>query len=269
MENWIKTNREALGLSRAELAKAVGAGASTVATWEQGRRPPSPELWSRLAAFYRGHGLEAPDPPKRLEVVRTDREMSKLELKRRECGLTREEVAKAVGVNNKTVVSAWENGSHKPAERFIPRLAALFRCTPEEIGFSYREDGIRNGMTVEERNTLASEYIDRLTRFVFRVNKMKFLACCACLEDMRQEMALALIEAANRYDKKRGDFGSYAIKWMEKEARTAASREYARGIVHPEDGFNGFISLDKFFDEYGSDKTGVFGYHLDHYFFDD
>ena len=82
-------------------------------------------------------------------------------------------------------------------------------------------------------------------------------------------MALALIEAANRYNKKRGDFGSYAIKWMEKEARTAASREYARGIVHPEDGFNGFISLDKFFDEYGSDKTGVFGYHLDHYFFDD
>lgn len=268
MENWIKINREALGLTRAELAQAVGAGASTVATWEQGRRPPSTELWSRLAAFYRERGLEAPDPPKRLEVVRTDREMSKLEAKRRECGLTREDVAKAIGVNNKTVVSAWENGAHKPAERFIPRLAALFHCMPEEIGFQYREDGIRNGLTVEARNALVLEYLDRLTGYIMRCNQAMFGACGACLADLRQEMALAAIEAANRYDPKRGDFGGYAIKWAERQARRVARRTPLHGLTNTPPDFSGVSSMDAFMEEFGFEPK-VFGYHMDRYFFDD
>ena len=63
MENWIKTNREALGLSQAKLAAAVGVGKSTVNAWEHEEKRPSAEAWTRLAAFFRGRGLEVPPMP--------------------------------------------------------------------------------------------------------------------------------------------------------------------------------------------------------------
>ena len=54
MENWIKKNREALGLSQAKLAAELGVGSSTVNAWEHGEKVPSAQTWPRVAAFFPG-----------------------------------------------------------------------------------------------------------------------------------------------------------------------------------------------------------------------
>ena len=73
MENWIKTNREALGLSQARLAAALGVGKSSVNAWEQEERRPGVKAWTRLAAFFQEHGLEAPTMPDNLPQERKSR----------------------------------------------------------------------------------------------------------------------------------------------------------------------------------------------------
>lgn len=199
MNNWIKSNREALGLSQAKLAAALGVGSSTVDKWEHGKAP-SAQLWPRVAAFFQAHGLEVPTMPDNLPKGRTRRDKQgtdpgKLRAKRLAAGLSLEDVAEAVGVTRGKGVSYWEQGTVTPSKKAIEALAELFQCTPEDLGFPR----IRNGLTVEERNALMLGYLEDIHKAVYGMRRLMY-ASHTDQEDARQDAALAVLEAIGRAD---------------------------------------------------------------------
>ena len=199
MENWIKTNREALGLSQAKLAAAVGVGKSTVNAWEHEEKRPSAEAWTRLAAFFREHGLEVPPMPddlphgrRRFQRARMGTDPSKLREKRLAAGLTVAALAAALGVGRHTVTD-WETGKNAPSKKAIAALAEFYQCAPAELGFPE----IRNGLTVEERNELLRGYLEDISKAVYGMRRLLW-ASHTDQEEARQDAALAVLEAINR-----------------------------------------------------------------------
>ena len=199
MENWIKTNREALGLSQAKLAAAVGVGKSTVNAWEHEEKRPSAEAWTRLAAFFRGHGLEVPPMPDDLpherrtfQRARLGTDPGKLREKRLAAGLTVAALAAALGVSKHTITN-WEHGTGTPSKKAIAALAEFYQCTPAELGFP----DIRNGLTVEERNELLRGYLEDIHKACYGMRRLMY-ATGTDQEDARQDAALAVLEAINR-----------------------------------------------------------------------
>ena len=197
MENWIKTNREALGLSQAKLAVALGVGKSSVNAWEQEERRPSVKAWTRLAAFFKEHGLEVPPMPDNLPQERKSRRKAgtdpgKLREKREASGLSVGALAAALGVNRHSV-TAWERGTSAPSREALDALCELFDCNPEELGFPR----IRNGLTVEERNDLLMGYLLDIRKVCYGMRRLMY-ASGTDQEDARQDAALAVLEAINR-----------------------------------------------------------------------
>ena len=197
MENWIKTNREALGLSQAKLAVALGVGKSSVNAWEQEERRPSVKAWTRLAAFFKEHGLEVPPMPDNLPQERKSRRKAgtdpgKLREKREASGLSVGALAAALGVNRHSV-TAWERGTSAPSREALDALCELFDCNPEELGFPR----IRNGLTVEERNDLLMGYLLDIRKACYGMRRLMY-ATGTDQEDARQDAALAVLEAINR-----------------------------------------------------------------------
>lgn len=197
MENWIKTNRGALGLSQAKLAVALGVSKSSVNAWEQEERLPSVKEWTRLAAFFQEHGLEAPTMPDNLPQERKSRrkvgtDPSKLREKREASGLSVGALAAALGVDRHSV-TAWERGTSAPSRPSIDALCELFDCAPEELGFPR----IRNGLTVEERNDLLMGYLLDIHKACYGMRRLMY-ATGTDQEDARQDAALAVLEAINR-----------------------------------------------------------------------
>lgn len=199
MENWIKTNREALGLSQAKLAAALGVGSSTVNTWEHGERKPSAKVWPKLAAFFQEHGLEAPPMPDDLPNGRQTFQRSsmgtapgKLKEKREAAGMSVAALAAVLGFNRHSVTD-WESGKSVPSKKAIEALAELFQCPPEELGFPR----IKNGLTVEERNTLMLDYLEDIHKAVYGMRRLMY-ASRTEQEDARQDAALAVLEAIGK-----------------------------------------------------------------------
>lgn len=199
MENWIKTNREALGLSQAKLAAAVGVGKSTVNAWEHEEKRPSADAWTRLAAFFQGHGLEAPPMPdglphgrQRFQRARLGTDPGKLREKRLAAGLSVKALAAALGLNRHTITD-WESGRGTPSKKAIEALAEFYGCTPEELGFPT----IRNGLTVEERNAILLSYLEDIHKAVYGMRRLMY-ASGTDQEDARQDATLAVLEAINR-----------------------------------------------------------------------
>lgn len=58
--------------------------------------------------------------------------MTPFERKRLAAGLTQQQLADKFGLTQ-SAVKKWENGSSKPSPRFFPKLAKIFRMTPEEV----------------------------------------------------------------------------------------------------------------------------------------
>lgn len=199
MENWIKTNREALGLSQAKLAAAVGGvSPSSVNAWEHEERRPSAEVWTRLAAFFRERGLEVPPMPDDLphgrrtfQRARMGTDPGKLREMRQAAGLSVAALAAALGINGHTVTN-WEHGVSAPSKQAIEALAELFQCTPEGLGFPR----IRNGLTVEERNALMLGYLEDIHKAVYGMRRLMY-ASHTDQDDARQDAALAVLEAIN------------------------------------------------------------------------
>ena len=197
MENWIKTNREALGLSQARLAAALGVGKSSVNAWEQEERRPGVKAWTRLAAFFQEHGLEAPTMPDNLPQERKSRRKAgtdpgKLREKRLAAGLSVKALAAALGLNRHTITD-WESGRGTPSQKAIEALAEFYGCTPEELGFPR----IRNGLTVEERNAILMGYLEDIHKAVYGMRRLMY-ASGTDQEDARQDATLAVLEAINR-----------------------------------------------------------------------
>lgn len=65
-----------------------------------------------------------------------------LRVKREATGLNQRQVAERLGISN-TTVSMWETGKSLPRGGLLPKLAALYRCTVDELldGERKYEDG--------------------------------------------------------------------------------------------------------------------------------
>jgi transcriptional regulator with XRE-family HTH domain len=53
---WLRTQREALGMSRANLADALGVSPRTIANWETGRTTMNAERYAQLRRYLRARG---------------------------------------------------------------------------------------------------------------------------------------------------------------------------------------------------------------------
>ena len=198
--SWIKENREALGMSQCALARAIDVGSSTIRKWEQGLTPPSVQLWPRLASFFQEHGLEVPEMPNDLPAAKNRRRSGattpvKLREKRLAAGLTVAALADLVCVDRHSL-SDWERGIKTPSKKNISALTTVFKCSPEDLGFP----SITNGLTLEERNALALEYLEDINKACYGMRRLMF-ASKTEQEDARQDAALAILEALCRADK--------------------------------------------------------------------
>lgn len=245
--SWIRENRLKLHISQAELSAAVGASRRSVSDWDAGRSCPSDEYWGKLVEFFKaadaGLGLRIPARKESTPKGRprsSTRKIGKLEEKRLATGMTRDEVAAAIGAGNAGVICSWELGKHKPIKKYIARLADLFGCTPDEIGFP----SITNGLTVEERNRLAMEHLN-LIGWVANRNQSMLKAAHADLEDVRQDMAVVLVESLNTFDAGKGKLVSYVIQRLQYEAQHSATRAHIHGITGlPAGCYPGYVSLE-------------------------
>lgn len=115
------------GLTTKQLAAAVGKSTGTVFGWERGSSRPSDEDFPKIAEVL-GCCVEdiwiAPCQEKQ--------ELNAMGKLRMERGLTRKQLAAAVG-KSETAVLEWENGNRRPADEDFPRLAKALGCSVADI----------------------------------------------------------------------------------------------------------------------------------------
>ena len=261
MENWIKTNREALRLSQAKLAAAVGVGKSTVNAWEHEEKRPSAEAWTRLAAFFRGHGLEVPPMPDDLphgrrtfQRARMGTDPGKLREKRLAAGLSVKALAAALGLNRHTITD-WESGRGTPSQKAIEALAEFYGCTPEELGFP----SIKNGLTVEERNALLMGYLEDIHKAVYGMRRLMY-ASGTDQEDARQDATLAVLEAINRAEDPQDteSMRRYVFATIKGSVLKTAAQNTSRGFTQvPAGVFPVVISMTGFYENTIPDRWGL------------
>lgn len=58
---WLRRAREGFGLTQEQLGRMIGASASAVGMYEQGRRTPGAVMEARLRWFWRERGVEMPE----------------------------------------------------------------------------------------------------------------------------------------------------------------------------------------------------------------
>jgi transcriptional regulator with XRE-family HTH domain len=118
----VGARRQALRLTRADLAEALGVSARAVMSWELGYRRPQPAQITALATVLAVHPAElvAALPPRsapsRLGALILSRQ--------RELGLLSTDVARLVGTTEPTV-SRWINGHSRPGPKNLERLARV------------------------------------------------------------------------------------------------------------------------------------------------
>ena len=59
--------------------------------------------------------------------------MNQYKLKRTDSGLTQEAVAEHLGLKDKSTVAKWESGKSHPGAALLPKIAALYNCTVDEL----------------------------------------------------------------------------------------------------------------------------------------
>lgn len=59
---------------------------------------------------------------------------------REKAGLTQKQAAAALGVDQ-SAISFWETGANNPRASLLPRIAALYGCTVDEL---LKDEGVRS-----------------------------------------------------------------------------------------------------------------------------
>ena len=65
---------------------------------------------------------------------------NKIEIYRKEAGLTQKEVAERLKLNSVSTVSMWETGERMPRTDKLVPLAKLFGCTVDELLEKYKPE---------------------------------------------------------------------------------------------------------------------------------
>lgn len=116
----VGARRQALRLTRADLADALGVSPRAVMSWELGYRRPQP---AQIAAVAQVLGVSAATLVENLPQRSAPSRLGTLILSRqRELGLQSTDVARLVGTTEPTV-SRWINGHSRPAAKNLERLA--------------------------------------------------------------------------------------------------------------------------------------------------
>lgn len=58
--------------------------------------------------------------------------MNNIQERRKQAGLTQEQLAKALTIDRSTVAK-WESGESMPRAQLLPKLAEILKCTIDEI----------------------------------------------------------------------------------------------------------------------------------------
>lgn len=131
----VQSRREALGLSRQELADRVGCSARTIEAWEKGKRTPLSYMAARLA-----HALACTtadlQAPHHGRIQRMMFIASKLRRLRKACGIKQATLANQVGVT-RSLVSQWENCHSAPYPNDIPYICKALGVTEAEFWEGY------------------------------------------------------------------------------------------------------------------------------------
>jgi transcriptional regulator with XRE-family HTH domain len=109
----LRARRLELGLRQRDLAKQWGLRTETVAGWERGQTSPSIRQWPKLVE------LLGPD------VAGSDTDpAARLEAARRRLGLTRQEFATKVGLDEGSICR-WAKGIRQPSQWMAARIEAI------------------------------------------------------------------------------------------------------------------------------------------------
>lgn len=120
----VGARRQALRLSRVELADSLGVTPRTVMSWELGHRRPQSR---HITAIADRLGVSSADLVAVLPQRSVSSQLGALILTRqRELGLQSTDVARLVGASEPTI-SRWINGHSRPASRNLDRLATALR----------------------------------------------------------------------------------------------------------------------------------------------
>ena len=105
----IRAKRLDLGLYQKEVADLIGVGESNIWNWENNRCQPEVRFIPKITDFL-GYTPYTPTPsfPEWLKMVRAA------------AGLTQEQLAQKVGVNESTI-NDWERGRHRPTQESLER----------------------------------------------------------------------------------------------------------------------------------------------------
>jgi len=120
----VGARRQALRLTRTDLAEALGVSPRAVMSWELGYRRPQP---AQIAALASALAVSSTELVAALPQRSAPSRLGALILKRqRELGLQSTDVARLVGTTDPTV-SRWINGHSRPGTKNLERLAEALR----------------------------------------------------------------------------------------------------------------------------------------------
>ena len=136
----IKRRRLMLGMSRKELAHAVGCGYFAIYSWENGTKLPSTRMLPKLASAFNVTETDLFHPSDNVDVEVPMNKPGKLnrkvvqEIKRLRLSkeITQEEFAEKVGVTWVTV-ARWETGEVAPAIKYLPKFAEILGVSEQEL----------------------------------------------------------------------------------------------------------------------------------------
>lgn len=133
LKDILKVLRSENNMSQADLAQKLSCGLSTIASWEVGTRFPRKAYMEKLADIF--------DVNIDYLYGRTDLRQSfsekqvysvgeRIRQKRKECGLTQEDLAQRLGIKN-SAVAKYENGRIENIKRCtILKMSEIFSCSP-------------------------------------------------------------------------------------------------------------------------------------------
>lgn len=140
--SFLLNRRKELGLSQNDIADKLNYSPQMVSFWESGKNVPSFSIWSQYASLLQIdlEGFLFDKVQKNndyCELKKFDSVSFSKNLKRLRTlnGLTQSELAKKLGVNNKTV-SSWERNSPSLTIDQFKLLVELFNCSIDNLYFS-------------------------------------------------------------------------------------------------------------------------------------